>query len=66
MKRREVELGSRRELDNPLTSGFNSCFSDAVFVTLLRLLTANKLFKKKKKKKDFQLSILVQLASTCC
>ena len=37
IKRREVELGSHRELDNPLLQLFlNSCFLDTVFVTLLR------------------------------
>ena len=36
MKGREVELGSRRELDNPLLQLFlSSCFSDTVFGTLL-------------------------------
>ena len=37
IKSREVELGSHRELDNPFFHLFlNSCFSDTVFVTLLR------------------------------
>ena len=37
IKSREVELGSHRELDSPLLQLFlNSCYSDTVFVTLLR------------------------------
>ena len=37
IKGREVELGSHRELDNPLLQLFlSSCFSDTVLVTLFR------------------------------
>ena len=37
IKSREVELGSPRELDNPLLQLFlNSCFSNTVLVTLFR------------------------------
>ena len=34
-KREKVELDFRRELDINFASGFNSCFSDTVFVTSL-------------------------------
>ena len=37
IKSREVELGSDKELDSPLLQVFiSSCFSDTVFVALLR------------------------------
>ena len=37
IKRREVELGFHRELDNPFLHSFlNNCFSDIGFVTLFR------------------------------
>ena len=41
-----MELGSHRELDNPLRQLFlNSCFSDTVFVTLLRTVVETEMSK---------------------
>ena len=45
IKSREMELGSHRELDNPLLQLFlNSCFADTVFVTFLNSCFADTVF----------------------